>query len=483
MWERLFGVHAFYATVLLVLPALVARALAEPIELLRDPDLWWHLADARLLFQKLHFIHFETFSFSVAGKPWVNPEWLSEVPFWVAYRAFHFSGIYLVTWLALVANLLFVYWRSHRRAQHPSAAFWASGLSFFLMSVNSGPRTILLAYLALSAELALLEEYEEHRGRSLWLLPPLFCVWINLHGSWFIGIAILALYTVCGFFHFSAGAMVQRARSGTQQKELLGVLAASIAALLINPYGWRLIWNPLDMMLNQKLNIGNVLEWQPLNLGTPLGKIAVIAVVVMLLANLCRPRTWNFYQVLVITFAWYAAFAHARFCFLAAVITTPFLASDLARSFLSSNSTTKTIPALNAVLLSVAVGGMCFLFPRNAQLQADYEKLFPHHLIAQADPSWRTFNQANLGGVMAFESRSSFIDSRLDIFEHEGILAAYLDAMTVHKPFELLEREHIDHVLVSAQAPLGYVLQHSSAWREVGREGSGPETYVLWARK
>ena len=29
-----------------------------------------------------------------------------------------------------------------------------------------------------------------------------------------------------------------------------------------------LVWNPVDMMLNQKLNIANVAEWKPLNVST-----------------------------------------------------------------------------------------------------------------------------------------------------------------------------------------------------------------------
>ena len=41
-----------------------------------------------------------------------------------------------------------------------------------LMTVNAGPRMIEFAYLAMSAELAILEAVDRGHTRMLWLLPP-----------------------------------------------------------------------------------------------------------------------------------------------------------------------------------------------------------------------------------------------------------------------------------------------------------------------
>ena len=72
-------------------------------------------------------------------------------------------------------------------ARSADAALWAAAIAFVLMTVNSGPRMIEFAYLAMSAELAILEAADRGNKRLLWLLPPLFCLWINLHGTWLVG--------------------------------------------------------------------------------------------------------------------------------------------------------------------------------------------------------------------------------------------------------------------------------------------------------
>jgi hypothetical protein len=300
---------------------------------LGDPDIWWHLANARTLYESHHFIHIEPYSYTVAAQRWVDPEWLSEFAFWLGYRIFGLVGVYLITWLVLSANLHFVYWRGYLRSRNAGVALWMAALGFILMWVNANARTILFGYLALSAELGILEAVERNRTRILWLLPPVFCVWINLHGSWIIGLALLVLYILCGLFRVSAGIFEQKPFLRERRNRLLAVLGASLAALMVNPYGWRLIWNPFDMALNQALNIGNVQEWQPLNLGWFVGKAAVAFIGLIVITNVLHARKWKIYEFAFVFFAWYAAFDHARFTFLAAVLIVPMVAADLTRSF------------------------------------------------------------------------------------------------------------------------------------------------------
>ena len=259
------------------------------------------------------------------------------------------------------------------------------------------------------------------------------------------------------------------------------MLAASLAVLFINPYGWRLVWNPLDMMMNQKLNIASVAEWQPLKVGSFEGISLVLVIVLMVLANLKRLRTFKLYDLAIIFFACYAAFDHVRFLYLAAVLIAPTLAIDLARSF-AVNSDTKTIPAMNALIAAAALGYIAFMFPSEAKLQSKLQLEFPLKTIASIQPAWRTFNWDYVGGMMAFESRLNFIDSRLDTFEHHGVLQNYMAAMNLVDPLEVLNHYKIDHVLVLEQQPIAYLLKHTPGWRLAGQERVGQETYVLFAQ-
>ena len=478
---RVFTRHVMNIAIIVVLPMIFSVSLNPLCRSLEDPDLWWHLADARQLVTTHHFMHAEPNSFTVGGKPWVNPEWLAELPYWFSYKALHYQGIYLVEWIVLCANLIFLYWRGYKRSGHAGAAWWAAALAFVLVSVNAGPRTIAFAYLAMSAELAILEAYERGNSRGLWLLPPLFCIWINLHGSWLIGLALFVLYILCGAFEFKRGAIEQEAFSAAARNQLLTVLGLCLVALLINPYGWHLPWNPIDMMTNQKLNIANVAEWKPLSLSTIAGMSAFAAMCLMVVVNAFKGRKWRIYELAFVFFAWYAALDHMRFLFLAAVLTTPLLAVDIRRGF-DLESDKKTIPAANAFMVVAALVVIALIFPSEAKLTRKLGTFFPMKTIAEIQPSWRTFNSDYVGGMMTFQSKPEFIDSRFDIFEHEGILADYLKAMYLVSSFEVLDNHRIDHLLLTDNMPLSYLLKHSPGWTIIKRERTHDDLYVMFAR-
>ena len=477
---RIFTRHAMNIAILMALPVIFTISLNPLCQVLEDPDIWWHLADARQLVTTHHFIWAEPNSFTVGGQMWVNPEWLAELPYWFSYAALHYRGIYLLDWLALSGNLVFLYWRSYRRSGHAGAAWWAAALAFVLVSVNAGPRTIAMAYLMMGAELALLEAYERGKTRCLWLLPIVFCIWVNLHGSWLIGLALFVLYILCGAFEFKKGVIEQEAFTSSERNRLLMVLGACLAALFVNPYGWRLVWNPIDMMTNQKLNIANVMEWKPLNLSTIAGATAFAAMCLMVLLNAFKGRKWRVYEVAFVFFAWYAALDHMRFLFLAAVLTTPILALDIRRGF-ELESDEHTIPAANAFMVVAALIVIVSIFPSEKKLESKLQTFFPMQSVAAIDPSWRTFNVDNVGGMMTFQSKPVFIDSRFDVFEHHGVLADYLKAMYAIAPLEVLDQYRIDHVLLTDTMPASYVLKHTAGWTIIQRERSGDDIYLTFA--
>jgi hypothetical protein len=340
---------------------------------------------------------------------------------------------------------------------------------------------IAIAYLAMGAELAILEFADRGKKHLLWWFPLLFCIWVNLHGSWLIGLGLFILYILCGSFQFTRGIFAQEAFSRTDRNRLLAVLGVSLVALMVNPYGWRLVWNPIDMMLNQKLNIANVMEWHPLNLSSVAGISAAGAMALMVIANSLKGRKWRVYELAIIFFAWYSALDHMRFLFMAAVLTTPLLAVDIRRGF-GLESDEKTIPAANAVLVAAAACVIAFVFPSEAQLQKKLGTFFPVESIAEVQPAWRTFNSDFVGGMMIFQSKSPFIDSRFDTFEHHGILRDYLRAMYLTAPLEVFDQYRIDHVLVTDGMPVAYLLDRTPGWKVIKREKAGSDTYLTFAR-
>ncbi|MGA8044351.1 MAG: hypothetical protein WCA37_16265 [Terracidiphilus sp.] len=481
LFNRVFSRHLMSLSLLATVVVILSGTLVVPKDLLHDPDLWWHLADAKILFTTHHFIRVEPYSFTVAGQRWVNPEWLAEVPYWLGYRHFGLVGIYLVTFLGLYANVVLMYWRSHWRSGHAGAAFWATGIGFFLVTVNAGAREIVIAYILLSLEMAILEAADRGNLRWLWFLPPLFCVWVNTHGSWLIGLGIFVLFILCGLVPNHAGVFDQDAFTPEARKKMLLVLAASVAALLVNPYGWRLVWNPFDMMANQKLNIHNVQEWQPLNLEWLSAKVAVGCIAFMVITNGIRSRKWKLFDIALVLFAWYAAFDHSRFLFMAAVLITPMMAMDFERVvFLESDE--KTIPFMNMVMVVGSIALLIHFFPGREKFEKGLAEAFPLQTIASIQPSWRTMNNDGLGGMMDMQGKPTFIDSRFDTFEHHGVFKDFLDISFVRDSLHLLDKYQIDHVLINKKTPLAYLLEHQPGWTVLRTEGKGDSTFELFGR-
>jgi hypothetical protein len=483
LWaRRVFG-RPLMDVALVVLVGVLLSDLRQPREMFVDPDLWWHIANGRIVALQHAFIHLEPYSFTVAGQPWIDPEWLLGLLYWLGYAHFNLVGIVAVAAIGVLGNVLLLYARSSSRSGSPAVALWTTVLGILLMTVNNGARMILFGYLALAAEMLILERARRGSDKALWLLPPLFALWINLHGSWAIGIAVFVLYIGCGWESVEKGVFSQAAFTAVLRKRLLTVLGVSVAFLFVNPYGWRLIWNPFDMQFGQKLNLGHVQEWQPLNLNEFLGKMVVLALLLMLSANVIKPRKWTVFEMALFLFAWYEAFAHVRFTFLAVVLTMPMITADVARAFFPPAKEQKTIPVMNGLIAASVVAILALWFvPTNAKLHEGFAEEMPLKTIAMIQPEWRTLNQDNFGGWMDFNGKPTFLDSRFDTFEHHGVLQDFLDIFQVHDSLRLMEKYRVDHVLAKADSPLTYLLERTPGWVVVTREGKKSAECVLFAR-
>lgn len=474
---RVLSFELLMISTLMIIPLLMAAAIANPQGMVNDPDIWWHLANARHLFAH-GFIRIEPYSFTVAGKPWINSEWLAEVPYWLGYSLLGLHGLLIVTIIAADLNVLGIYLLARQRTGHLWSAFVAAIIGTPLLALNFGARTILWGYICLSLELAILEAWKRGHRRLLWLLPPLFTLWINLHGSWAMGAFLFLLFAVFSHIQLSVGDFYLERRPLPELRQLWIVAALCILAVFINPYGWRTVWYPGDLFFHQKLNISVAQEWQPLRLESLVGKIVALIAVFFLFANGWRRRRWDLFDAFLVAFGVYAAMDHARFCCLLAILATPSLALELHRTFLNEENPNQKRPLLNLAFILAFCLFAATRIPSAAQLQNAYHHKYPTRLIAQIQPRWRVFNSMSVGGLLAFEHKPEFIDTRYDTFDRHGVLKDFLGAIYIDNPLDVLNKYRIDHVLFRRHSPLVYLLLHTSGWKQIGEQNG----FVLLAR-
>lgn len=479
---RSFGAWCSFPALLAAILALLVFYLA--LRPMADPDLPWHLRNAAYLLHTHHWIRSDMYAFSTYGMPWINHEWLAELPFYAAWRAFGTPGLLLITTL-LLELIFFGLFLLARMVSGNTKTSWAAAFAGAVLgTVSFGPRMLLFGWVCLVGELLLIARFEARRGttgivKSFWPLPLLFLLWVNLHGSWLIGLCLFAIYIASGIFTLALGSIRQNGWSRRERRELGLILSLCGAALFANPYGWRLPAYPFDFAFRQTLNVASIEEWQPLNMQSTRAHVLLFILGVSFVAQLIRHRLWALYELAFVFTGIFAALTHTRFLFLASLISLPFLAQDLPWP---EAKEPKERPLFHtAFLLLLGACGFHLTKARAAQVgeARDYPgKALP--FLRAFHPQGRVFNNFLWGGYLELNAPNIpvFIDSRVDIFERRGVLRDYLDAAELKNTFAILDRNQIRYVLFEDDSALSSFLRESASWKTIYHDG----TTVLFER-
>ncbi|HEY1808919.1 MAG TPA: hypothetical protein VGG42_10175 [Acidobacteriaceae bacterium] len=461
---------------LLSMPVLLGSALlcvlflvASRVNPLADPDIWWHLRNAQELVRGGHFIHHDTWTFTVAGQPWINFEWLAELPFYFADRWLGLEGLYLTMMAVASAIVLGIYYLAWLRSRDWNAAFLAAFVGILFAEVSLGPRTLLFGWLFLIVEVAIL--WNLRRGRNWsYALPPLFLVWINTHGSWFLGFGLMLAFFACGLVEGEWGSVVASRWTAAQRRRWFAVIVASGAALFVNPYGWRLVAYPLDAIVHQKLGVQYISEWASLDFHTPRGKIVLGTFVLFGILQLVRRRRWPLEDLVFALLALYSALTYSRLLFLAGILLTPLLAMDLKGLLMKPYESEGDRPVLNGAAMAVLAAVVMFAYPSARALHAGIAQEFPEAAVPYVRSlagHGYVFNEYHWGGYFEWQAPAvqEFIDSRADVFAQQGVMRDYMKAVSATDTFAILDRYQIRYAILMRGSPMAYLLGQSSRWK------------------
>lgn len=442
-----------------------------------DPDIWWHLKNAQILVQQHHWVRVDQFSYTVTGTPWVNSEWLSELIFYGIWRlggvGALFFGYVVIVESMMIGILALAYWAS----DSIKASAIAAGASVLLTVVNFGPRTILFGWACLLALMFVLWKLMNKGDAPLWTVPLIFLLWVNLHGSWLIGLVVFAIVVASGFVSGTWGKVIAEPWPPSQRRRLLITAAAIVPAVFLNPYGYKAVFYPFDLAYRQKLNVAHVVEWASVNFHEPRGKIVFGLLLALFLLALMGRRQWKLAEVGMVSFAIYLSLTYVRFLFPAAILIAPVLARQM--DFIPPYDRKVDRSWLNALFSAALLAIIIYRYPSAKKVNDDLTKNMPiggvHYLQAHMPAGERIFNQYTYGGWMIWSQPSipTFVDSRTDIFEYRGVLADYLDAIGLKNSLAILDRYRVNYILFpSKDDPFTYFLRHNDGWQVVYDDGT-----------
>lgn len=209
-----------------------------------DPDFGWHLRMGQLILDK-GIPATDPFSYTMPHYPFVDHEWLTSVIIAFLYNSVGLSGLSIVfaaaAYAAIVLQAVFI---------KTKWIFIPLMLSSLGLMAPLGLRPQVFSWLLFSVLITVLLK------DKLWLrfkygLPLLILMWVNLHGSFPLGIIMIVI------------AVLVRA---IQKKKIslidLSIVGFCIAMTFVNPYKeriWLEIWNEVS----DKSIYWSFQEWLP----------------------------------------------------------------------------------------------------------------------------------------------------------------------------------------------------------------------------
>ena len=265
-------------------------------------DLWGHLAYGQLIVATKSLPTTEPLMPLAAGVPFVDTAWLSQV---VGVTAMNRLGVTSLNFLfaaSITAMAGLLLWRGYQRSQ--SAAITSAGVLLWFWACwqhLSILRPQMAGMLCFTLLLTLVTS--RHRRNWHWVaVPALFAVWANLHGSFMVGLALLAgmafgrmldLAVRCGDF--------RAIKQDSHVRRFVLMLELAAVAVLLNPYGVRLYAEVFNIANHP--NVAELTEWSPLQLRMAQGQAtAVIALLLIVLYRLSPRRVTSAESLLLFGF-------------------------------------------------------------------------------------------------------------------------------------------------------------------------------------
>ena len=455
--------------------AALARALAQPMALLNDPDTYLHITAGRWMLTHLALPVQDPFSHSQAGAVWVPHEWLAEIILALVYDAAGWSGLVLLaavcfaTGMALLTRYLLRYFE-------PFSALIAVtlGAALVLGHLLVRPHLLALPLLVIwSGELFAARDTGSAPPR--WLLP-LMALWANLHASFMFGLALVL------FLGAEAALSSGRRSPEARRWGLFGLLA--VVASLMTPNGvagfvepFRLTMMPaLQASFNEWMS-PNFQTFQPLEIWL-LGMIALGFTTGIRLPPL---------RLLLLLALCHMALAHVRHAELLGLVGPlavaaslgPQIAARIRSAPLSAVGRAVArlaAPAhLPAVALALVVAVATSLPVLLRPIERRNDPVTPAAALAAAERMGLhgpVFNSEGFGGYLIFSGIPTFIDGRIELYG-DAFLAQYLEAEQGNETAlaALLDRYGITWTLLVPDEGATRRLDNLQGWRRVYTDG------------
>ncbi len=423
-------------------------------------DTFWHRAAGVWMLQHHRVITHDIFSYTVFGNSWRSPEWGYDVLLAESVRVLGPVAFWLLS--AGVASVAVVAVTVRSRLVG-AGWMWTGLLSLEAgvgMSLFLDDRPQVVSYLLL-ATLLLLFTLARRNAKWLWGVPVLFVVWVNMHGSFLLALAVVALELVLAYFPVHLGRV--SVPHPLPKKPMLATFVGALVATLVNPFGPAVYQVALGVTFNSTIR-QLIEEWQSPNFHDPSTLAVIVLPIAFTVGYLAFSKaTLPAAELILVAFLLVMTLQAVRFL--------PYFA--IAWCALAANCPPVAKEQLRPQLIVwplLAILGVALLHgpwypagkPAASVPVRAVNYLEAHH--------GRVFSTYLWNDYLDWRGIRVFVDGRTELYTNTPVLDQYLalDNLTT-EPDVILNEYRVRYVLWPPGSPLSIDLAHDTQWREVWR--------------
>jgi hypothetical protein len=457
---------------------LALTALSAVIVSLPPHDFWWQLRTGEIIAHERRLPSVDRFSYTARGEPWLIHEWLSCLIFFSIQHRFGFDALIVLQFLLMAVVIGALSLSGRARGADFLLSMAGAALTMWAIRPWLALRPQLFTYVLLAIFLFIGEAARRNAKpyHLLWLIP-LTPLWANLHAGVLLAPILLMLEALSAGIETGWRTYFGK-EEGPTWTWFLWLMGSGIMVALLtlaNPYGFGL-WRYPGQVTGHPIVTGFITEWFSPDFHAwglyPLDGLIGLLLIVQIVRGPQPPLR----DLLVLGLLLTMGMLYRRNLPLFAIAACPVLVGrtdEILRSFPWGFRRYRGWVGSVACALSVwPLWGAILHFPAKRVFAAQTgEYDFPEgavRYLAQSPPSGPLFNEYRWGGYLIWRLRSVpvFIDGRAEIYYRKEIFDHYVNIVRLQPGWrEMLEKYHIQTILMETNAPVVQALLQDPQWR------------------
>ncbi|TAJ35604.1 MAG: hypothetical protein EPO55_24335 [Reyranella sp.] len=402
-----------------------ATAIGRGGQLLRDPDVFSHIAVGRWILAEGKVPAGDVFSHSMPGAPWIAHEWLVEIAIALLHDRLGWAALAVAgatCFAAALAILAYALLRYLPVAAMAVAVLAAWGLCFPHLVARPHVAVFPLLVVWTAGLVAARADNRAPSARLTLGLALVMVLWANIHGSHVFGLGLAGMFAAEALFEATDRRAAWRAVRGWG-----AFIVVAVAAALATPHGLSGLLFPFEVQ-RMSYALSWIDEWQQPDMQR--GHVLEVWLMLVLLGALSLGLRLPVTRIVMVLVILHMALLHQRHAELlglcAPLIVAPALAVELRRlgetpfarplrDWLRAASSAGLRRGALAAAVAIAIGVGAWRLP-GLVVPNTYVPAAAVEAVKRAGITGRVFNGYDVGGYLIFAGVQPFIDGRLDMY-------------------------------------------------------------------